>query len=547
MPDRAQSTRVICQGGLDSTQNYLNLSANKPGCATRLVNYEVGLSGGYRRVEGYSLYDETYGEVGVGAAEGRILGLIMFKNTATGVDMVIAARQDLSASTYSFYQYDSGTGWSAISTGLTHYYTSGGADVDKLRWDVGNDGATNVLCVVDGVNNALLYDGTNWTYIDTSDTGADFAHAGGPQALDAPTVVDFFESTLFLSNDIVNSAKGVVAYSAPNAYYDWTSGNGAGQIPVGFDVVQIKPFRESNFVFGENSIKKIIPDATAGFLLRNITTNIGCMSADSVVEIGGDLIFLAPDGFRPIAGTDKIGDIQLASLSKPIQKLIKARLEGNSGLDTASVVIRGKSQFRLFFGSSNVAAADSKGIIGCLRTEDQTNGWEFGELTGFRATCAVSKYINGLEYVLHGDYDGMVYRQENGNSLNGSALTSIYSTPYLDLGDTEIRKTAEKITTFLVGEGNLGISMALSYDWGRETVSNPAAYETSISSNIIEYDDGTTFDDPVAVYGGILTPVSVKNVEGSFFSIRITYTTSGTEFPHSVHGIVIEFKPEGRR
>ena len=30
-------------------------------------------------------------------------------------------------------------------------------------------------------------------------------------------------------------------------------------------------------------------------------------------------MFLAPDGFRPVAGTSRIGDVELETISKPIQ------------------------------------------------------------------------------------------------------------------------------------------------------------------------------------------------------------------------------------
>ena len=64
MPDQIESFKVLCDGGLDTSQNHLTLSQNKPGSATRLVNYEVSLFGGYRRIEGFSKYDNLYSEVG---------------------------------------------------------------------------------------------------------------------------------------------------------------------------------------------------------------------------------------------------------------------------------------------------------------------------------------------------------------------------------------------------------------------------------------------------------------------------------------------------
>jgi hypothetical protein len=45
------------------------------------------------------------------------------------------------------------------------------------------------------------------------------------------------------------------------------------------------------------------------------------MATDSVIEIGGDLLFLSQDGLRPVSGTDKIGDVNLETVSKDIQSI----------------------------------------------------------------------------------------------------------------------------------------------------------------------------------------------------------------------------------
>lgn len=548
MPDQIQSTRIICEGGLDSTENYLNLSANKPGAATRLVNYEVGLSGGYRRINGYQPYDEDHAEVGEGVCEGKVLGLILFENSMTGITEIIAARKLTGVDEYKFYKHDFGTGWVEIATGLTHAYVLGGATVDKLRYDTGSDGTTNYLAIVDGVNPALLFDGTTWVFIESTNTGLTYSAAGGPQAVDAPSLVAFFSASLFLGGDVVNNAQGVASYSAPNAFYDFLSASGAGQAIAGFNVVTFKPFRDNLYIFGYNQIKRAFSDVEAGFLVKDVTNNIGIMSRDAVVEIGGDLVFLAPDGFRPIAGTDKIGDVQLETLSKSIHNLLKNRISGNIGFEVNTVAIRGKSQFRMFFGGDNFAAIDSRGILGALRTADQTTGWEFGEVLGMRASCATSRYVNGEELIIHGDYDGIVYEQEVGNSMNGLDMVSIYSTPYLDMGDTEIRKEIEKITMFLRGEGDLNVALLVDYDWGDTDVQNPSSYNLSVAGRLPLYDDPDyKYGNPNTIYGGQLTPKVLKDIQGTFFSSRLTFTTTGIEFPHSIFGLVIEYKVLGRR
>jgi len=46
VPDQTQQQTVICQGGLDNSENHLALSEGKEGVAARVVNYEVGEFGG---------------------------------------------------------------------------------------------------------------------------------------------------------------------------------------------------------------------------------------------------------------------------------------------------------------------------------------------------------------------------------------------------------------------------------------------------------------------------------------------------------------------
>ena len=62
-------------------------------------------------------------------------------------------------------------------------------------------------------------------------------------------------------------------------------------------------------------------------ILKSITKNIGCVNGNSIQEIGGDLIFLAPDGLRTVAGTARIDDVEIGSISRKILPLINNLLK----------------------------------------------------------------------------------------------------------------------------------------------------------------------------------------------------------------------------
>jgi hypothetical protein len=615
MADRVQSYKVICGGGLNSNENHLDLSENSPGAATRLVNYEVSLFGGYRRIEGFTSYNANanHQEVDPVNSEGKILSVSIHKDDNLDSTIVIASRKvkkftytatagqtvfsgadsnsrtlannntantivkktsgstttTLSGSTldatsvtlssgvlagdiieidtneYKFFRYVPFAAWAPYTTGIIHKFKDGIRQVKKLRHISFNFGDGNKICFVDGVNNAVVFDGINWKAISPNNSGG-ASSPGGASALARPELVDAFENHLFFGGDRV--AQATIAYSAPLDPLTFTAAAGAGQLAIGFDVVQFKPFRGDLFIFGTNGIKKVSPDVTAGFVLDQITTNVGCIARDSVLELGGDLVFLAPDGLRPVAGTSRIGDVELETISKPIQQLLTA-LPQDYDLETLNgVVIRSKSQLRYFVGDDGIFTQDSFGIIGGLRSADQRLGWEFGELVGIRASCCDSAYVNSSELVLHGDYNGKVYQQEKTNQFDGQDILAVYATPFFDYGDTEVKKTMRKANTFIRAEGPLTLNMAVTYDWEDPNTAKPSSYSQESSGAPVRYKGkNINYGGTNINYGGTEKPIVTTSLQGSGYATQLTFVTLGNFNPYSIQGIVFEFSIAGRR
>ena len=613
MPDNIQSFKVVSVGGLNATQNHLQLSEDAPGVATRLVNYEPSLFGGYRRIDGFTNYgnDET---VGGDDAEGKVLGLEIFFNENTDASEVIAARKDrvytftvtsaaqsnytgsddngrtltitnptnlvvrvngtvqsssaysvigdtvsfatapvlddvvtIDNQQYSFYRATLAGSWSKYNTGLIHNTVTPSADreVKRLRAAKYNFGTGGKICFVDGVNNAVVFDGLNWVYLDPANSGGS-SSPGGLNAPARPEVVNAFEGYLFLGGDQVDA--DAVAFSDTQNDLNFDPTTNSDVLRVGFDVVQLAPFRKDLFIFGRNQIKKAVEDNDLVFVIEPVTANMGCVARDSVVEIGGDLAFLAPDGIRPVAGTSRVGDVEIETISKAVQTLLSTLGDRYDLDELVGVVIRTKSQLRYFVSGDESTVAEAFGVIGGLRTADQQLGWEFGEMLGMRANCAVSDFINGAEVVLHGDYNGKVYQQERGTNFAGENIVAVYSTPFYDFGDTEVRKHVKRINTFIRAEGPLTINMGLTYDWFAADTVNPANYVDEITGRPVQYrGQNVNYNAPGILFGGSDKPIINTAVEGSGFSVRVTYVTIGDFEPYSIQGLVIEYTQSGRR
>ena len=512
MADNLASFKVFCAGGLNTSRDVLSQGEVSPGSAIRLVNYEPAVTGGYRRISGYS---NDYGTV---TGQGSVLGVCV----ANGInDGILACRKPSAGNNYLHYWNDATDTWVAVTTSGSPTMVG----VTKVRFTRLNWGTPKVV-LTDGINPAATYNGTTYTQITDANAPTD------------PKYSAVFQNHLFLAGDPADNYN--LYFSAPYAETDFDPANGSGVINVGFPIVQIKPFRDALYIFGSNNIKKLIGNSIANFVLENVTDNLGCMASDSVIEIGGDLLFLSQDGLRPVSGTDKIGDVNLETVSKDIQSVFTdivfdVDLEGLN-----AVVVRQKSQFRYFF-----AAADNQGIIGGFRLSPNGIAFEYGQLLGISASCADSGYIGQDEYVIHGAADGKVHRQERGNSFAGTDIFSLYQTPYYHMEDPEQRKIFYEVATYMRAEGDNTIVMSTVYDYEDFFTLSPANYTLTTTGAAAYYNEALY--DSTAIFDGNPSPVIRTNIAGSGFAASFRFVTNGQDASHSIQGLVITFGVGDRR
>lgn len=511
MVDNLASYKVFCAGGLNTSRDVLSQGETMPGSAIRLVNYEPAVTGGYRRISGYA---NSYGTVpGIDG----VLGVCV----ANGInDGILACRKPSAGNNYLHYWNDSTDAWVAVTTAGAPTMTG----VTKVRFTRLNWGAPKVV-LTDGVNPAATYDGTTYTQITDANAPTD------------PKYSAVFQNHLFLAGDPADSYN--LYFSAPYAETNFNPANGAGVINVGYPIIQIKPFRDALYVFGTNNIKKLVGNNIGNFVLENVTANLGCLASDSVIEIGGDLLFLSQDGIRPISGTDKIGDVNLETVSKDIQSVFtdivfEADLEGLN-----AVVIRQKSQFRYFF------SAFETGIIGGFRRTAAGISLEFGQLLGLQVTCADSGYIGQNEFVIHGATDGKVHRQETGSSFAGTDIFSLYQTPYFHMEDPEQRKIFYELATYMRSEGDNTVVLGVKYDYEDFNTLSPTNYNLVTTGAAAYYNEALY--DSTAIYDGNPSPVIRTNIAGSGFAVSFRFVTSGQDASHSIQGLVVTFGVGDRR
>jgi hypothetical protein len=284
-------------------------------------------------------------------------------------------------------------------------------------------------------------------------------------------------------------------------------------------------------------------------IIKSITKNIGCVNGNSIQEIGGDLIFLAPDGLRTVAGTARIDDVEIGSISRKILPLINNLLKNIQQYTISSMVIRERSQYRLFYHKSGQAQSGQLGIIGTFKFD--SNGvpaFEWSESKGMELKFCSSELNPQNEEVKFGaNESGYIYEIDKGNNFDTSTINARFQTPDMDYGDNGLRKSLYKVKTNIEPEGTQNnLKLRIRYDFDNSEVPQPGEFSVGNLSSASLFGQATALFGS-AFFGATTLPSKSVLVTGSGFSNSFRFFTNDTDAAYSVNGMFVSFIAGGRR
>jgi len=532
---RSQPYTVACAGGLVNSSNAIDL-LRFPGVAKELQNFEVSIEGGYRRINGFAKFGGASATQPTGSDD-NIQGIFPY------ADGVIAC-----AGNQIFFSND-GINWLIINK-----LSAGGGDdyttfVGKSEVTLTNQGQCSFV-VFEGPNydygEVIIADGGNLPFSFRMEGTGDlttrtfYTQQITVDSTNAVKYITIHDHHLIAAG--VGNNLNTIYYSVDNDPDNFT-GSGAGSIVISDQIVGIRGFREDLFIFCENSIHKLINiNDTQNIAVVPVAENVGCLSGYSIQEIGGDLLFLAPDGFRTVAGTARIGDVELGTVSKAIQPLITEVARDIAQYRIDSLVIREKSQYRLFYTKIGTARAVQEGIIGTLRP----NGFEWSETRGIEVTSINSNFDNeGTEVYYHGDTSGYVFLHDSGNDFDGEDILARYSTPDYDYGDLGTLKTLHFIKVSISNEGVVSPNLRYQFDYG-----DPLTPQFTSSVSLGTINPASIFGEAVFglnAFGAVSAPLIRIPLQGSGHSNNFSIQSQDSRSPYTINGFYIDYIPSGRR
>jgi len=512
MATQWQTFPIEFRGGLISNLSPLQQGSNAVGSATTLQNFESSKEGGYSKIKGFAKFSTT-----AVPGSGPILAL---KVISSG--RIVVARQN--GSNVTEYYYGTGTTW-----------TSMGA-----RPLLGGK-AKHVLYNLDGNDKVIFVDGNNYpaTYNTSGNTLT--AITGSTDVLGAENVAVFKDTAFY--------AKGNNLYfTAPFTVDDFSAANGAGSINVANEITGLAVFRDQLIVFTTDSIKRITGNTAADFQVSPITDRIGCVNGDTIQEVGGDIMYLAPDGIRLLSATDRIGDFGLDIASDPIAKDANTFL--GSTPNFCSVLMREKAQYRIFAYIESEQHEAAKGLIATKFISQGASGISWSETKGIKAYVADSRYSGTAETVAFANTDGYVYELDTGSSFDDLPIEAIYESPYMPLSDPQMRKSFYKMTLYAEPTGSMSLDLNVKYDFGSTTntgVIQPATQniESTGTAVFIFGESNSVFN--TSTYGGELDKTYNTNIVGSGKTIALRIEDNSTNPTFTLDTALLEFRQNDRQ
>ena len=507
-----QTFPIEFRGGLISNLSPLQHGVNAVGSATVLQNFEPSKEGGYSKIKGYEKYDPN-----IVPGSGPILGV-----KVVNAGEALAVRSDgVNSKVY----HSTGSGWTLKATAALNG--------SKARFTELNYGAGHIVIIVDGVNYPAIFD----------DTANTVTYMTTPADVQGAEYVATFKTTTFFANGTN------LYFTAPSSYNDFSAANGGGVINIGHQITGLTVFRDQLIVFSRNNIKRITGNSISDFTVAPITDRIGCIDGDTIQEVGGDIMYVAPDGVRLLSATDRIGDFGLDVASDSIAKDAYNFLQSSSLF--CSLVLREKAQYRIFAYIPSEQSRVAKGLIATKFSSQGAGSIAWATTKGIKAYCADSKYTEGYdETTLFANEDGYVYELDTGANFDGSLIECIYESPYMPITDPQTRKTFYKLTIYADPLGSMTLDVNLKYDFDAGSTAGtiqPDTFNISSSGNQVFLFGSSDTSYGVSTFGGELDKVYKSNVTGSGKTVAIRIEDGSTNPSFTLDTAILEFRQNDRQ
>jgi hypothetical protein len=239
---------------------------------------------------------------------------------------------------------------------------------------------------------------------------------------------------------------------------------------------------------------------------------------------------LTARGIQSLVTTLNYGDFEFAAISFFVQPLVNAK----AGLATATVTLKAKNQYRLFFSDGTALAVGLTGekVAGIMPLN-------YGKVVRCITNTTLS---DGTEVTYFGSDDGYVYQDNVGTSFDGGVIEAWVRPAFNNLRSPLVRKQYRRAKFEVDCEGFSQVNVAYDLGYANPEAQPPATQADQQIFGAGAYWDQFTWDqftwDAALVS---LTDVSLDGAEnniGFFF-----YSKRAQDDPHTLQAVNLLYTP----
>lgn len=356
----------------------------------------------------------------------------------------------------------SGVTKATSTTASTPISLKSGGKFQFVNYNFGGASPTFYMYFCDGVNFLSEFDGTRLVPIRTG--------IGG----DNPKFLAAWRLMLVAALDSSVEVSGI------GLPYSWTALTGAAELALGAPCTGLKP-QIGNQTAGTLTI--FTPHLTYNLYGTSVADfNLVIQSPESgaipyTVQNIGFAYYLDTKGVQQITTSQQFGGFIMATLTRMIQPIINAK----QGLVTASCIVKGSNQYRLFFSDGTgimlyMEAKDAESIGGTILLGDEVGGISYFDYSimgsGWYLNTVNSVIDNsGNEQLIAAGSDGFVYSLDKGTSFDGNNILAHLMLPFNPSKSPRNNKHYKRGTFHFNIAGTANVIIGYTLNFGSPNVS----------------------------------------------------------------------------
>jgi len=404
----------------------------------------------------------------------------------------------------------SGGGTMTLSGAQTQYALQPGGRFEFVNNNFSGNVNNYRMYGCDGVNPAFEFDGTWFVPIFT----------GMPT--DAPKFITAHRQHLFLAFG------ASLQHSGTGDQFSWSPVFGAAELALGdtvsgMQVVTGKDGTAALMVFTRNSTLTLYGTSISNWQLITSSRDTGAIPY--TVQSIFATMYLDDIGITTTNVSQSFGNFEASSLSDRVRPLLVQQAQRA----VASVVVRNKNQYRLFFDD----------------TTGMTVSFIEGKLAGitpFRLLHAVTCISESEEEnvsIYFGSSDGFVYQLDRGRSFDGAPIDCFMQLAFSHSKSPRTRKRYRGAVIELSGEssGDLDVQGQFSYGVSGTNPTNLLDLIYGAGGSIWGLSSWGT-----ATWGAVGTFSIPLDVVGTGFNLSMRFSSnSDQELAHTITGVILQY------